>query len=110
MIPKVNLEFINKLIKKNYKKAPKSREVYAIVTGAFVGEMLVYCKKDQDNYFFLSIPKNVNRTIPIDKFHFGVDNKIAEYVDTLPKKVYNTCFKQYEYNISKSKMTPLTIK
>lgn len=110
MISKVNMEFINKLINRNYKKVPKSREAYAIVTGDFVGEMLVYCYKDKESYFFLSIPKNINRTVPIDKFHFAIDNKIAEFVDVLPKQVFNICFKQLEYNNSKSKMQPTTTK
>ena len=60
--------------------------------------MLVYCKKDSYNYYFLSVPKIVNRTVPIDKFEFAMEHKIAEYVSDLPSKIYNLCFKQFEYN------------
>lgn len=91
-------DFINKLIKRKTKVVPKSRQVYAVGTGVYVGEMLVYCKTDKENYHFLSIPKNINRSVPIEKFDFAIEHKIAEYVTQLPKKVYNLCFKQFEYN------------
>jgi hypothetical protein len=91
------LEFITNLIK-NKKTVPKSKEVYAVGTGTYVGEMLVYCKKDKENYCFLSIPKNINRKIPIDKFDFGIEHKIMEFVRKLPSNVYNICYKQFEYN------------
>ena len=98
MIPKVNFEFINKLIRGKTKHTPKTKRVYAVGTGIYVGEMLVYCKKDSYNYYFLSVPKIVNRTVPIDKFEFAMEHKIAEYVSDLPSKIYNLCFKQFEYN------------
>lgn len=109
MLETVKAKVLSKILKRSNKVIPKSKEVYAVVTGAYVGEMLVYCTKDQENYFFLSIPKNINRVIPIDKFKFAIDNKIAEFVDVLPKKVYNICLKQFEYNKSKldSKATVL---
>lgn len=103
MIPKVQLGFIDKLLKKNNTVVPKSREVYAVGTGTYVGEMLVYCKQDKDNYFFLSIPKNINRKIPIDKFNFAIENKIAEFAHKLPQDVYKLCYKQFEYNEKNTK-------
>ena len=60
--------------------------------------MLVYCKKDIDNYYFLSIPKNINRIIPIEKFDYAIEHKIAEFAHKLPKPVYKICAKQYQYN------------
>ena len=96
----VNFEFINRLLKRKSKVIPKPPEVYAVGTGTFVGEMLVYCKKDMENYYFLSIPKNVNRIIPIDKFDFAIEHKIAEFAHKLPKPVYKICAKQYQYNES----------
>ena len=105
----VNFEFINRLLKRKSKVIPKPPEVYAVGTGTFVGEMLVYCKKDMENYYFLSIPKNVNRIIPIDKFDFAIEHKIAEFAHKLPKLVYKICAKQYQYNestsVSKDKQT-----
>jgi hypothetical protein len=98
MLSKVNFDVINKLVKRNNKFIPKARKVYAVGTGIYVGEMLVYCKKDSANYYFLSIPKNINRTVPIDKFELALEHKIAEFVTDLPRKVYNICYKQFEYN------------
>lgn len=93
-----NIKFINKLVNRKNKVIPKNREVYAVGTGAYVGEMLVYCKADDKQYHFLSIPKNINRSVPIDKFDFAIEHKIAEFVTTLPRKVHNICVKQFEYN------------
>lgn len=98
MLSKVKLDFINKLVKGKTKFIPKARKVYAVGTGVYVGEMLVFCKKDSNNYHFLSIPKMINRSVPIDKFEFAMEHKIAEFVTDLPRKVYNICFKQFEYN------------
>lgn len=89
---------LNKLIKNKTKVIPKAKQVYAVGTGTFVGEMLIYCKQDKDHYYFLSIPKNINRKIPKDKFDLGVSERIVEYVKDLPKNVYKTCLKQHEYN------------
>ena len=94
----VNFEFINRLLKRKSKVIPKPPEVYAVGTGTYVGEMLVYCKKDIDNYYFLSIPKNINRIIPIEKFDYAIEHKIAEFAHKLPKPVYKICAKQYQYN------------
>ena len=98
----VKFEYINKLLKRKSKVSPKVKEVYAVGTGTYVGEMLVYCKKDTDNYHFLSIPKNINRTIPIEKFDYALNNKIAELAHKLPGDVYKVCYKQFEYNASKA--------
>ena len=94
----VKFEFINRLIKRKSKVIPKPPEVYAVGTGTYVGEMLVYCKKDIDNYYFLSIPKNINRIIPIEKFDYAIEHKIAEFAHKLPEPVYKICAKQYQYN------------
>ena len=94
----VKFEFINRLIKRKSKVIPKPPEVYAVGTGTYVGEMLVYCKKDIDNYYFLSITKNINRIIPIEKFDYAIEHKIAEFAHKLPKPVYKICAKQYQYN------------
>jgi hypothetical protein len=98
----VKFELVNKLLKRKSKRVPKAFEVYAIGTGTYVGEMLVYCKTIGDDYQFLSIPKNINRTIPIDKFDFAINHKIAEFVKKLPKDVYDVCFAQFKYNESNS--------
>jgi len=94
----VNFEQINKLFKRKDKVLPKKRQVFAVGTGTYVGEMLVYVKTDTDNHYFLSIPKNINRIVPIDKFNFALENKILEFAADLPKNVYQMCSKQFFYN------------
>lgn len=103
MVSKVNFDLINKLTKRKNHLIPKPRKVYAVGTGTYVGEMFVYCKTDKNNYHFLSIPKNINRTVPIDKFEYALEHKIAEFVIELPRKVYNICLKQFEYNQKNTK-------
>jgi hypothetical protein len=91
-------DYINKLLKNKTKVKPKAKQIYAVGTGTFVGEMLIYCKQDGENYYFLSIPKNINRVIPKDKFDLGIENKIIEFVKELPNSVYKICYKQHEHN------------
>jgi hypothetical protein len=98
VISKVKFDFIQRFFNKKNQKAPKEKEVYAVQTGAYVGEMLVFCKKDGDSYLFLSIPKNINRAIPIDKFNIGFNNQIVELAHVLPSKIYKLCYKQFEFN------------
>lgn len=80
------------------KVGPKERQVYAVGTGTYVGELLVFVKKVNDNYCFLSVPKNRNRIVPIDKFDFAMEHKIMEIVEELPKPVYKLCVAQFVYN------------
>lgn len=91
-------DYINKLLKNKTKVKPKAKQIYAVGTGTFVGEMLVYCKQDNEHYYFLSIPKNFNRKIPKDKFDYGIENGIIEFVKEIPKNVYKICYIQHEYN------------
>ena len=77
---------------------PKHRVPYAVQNGHYVGEMFVYIEKDEKNFYFLSIPKNVNREVPKDRFFFGLENKILEEVDKLPSNIYSLLKAQYFYN------------
>lgn len=79
-------------------KSPEFRDVFAVVKGSYIGEMLILVDKKHDDYCFLSVPKNINRNIPIDNFLYGVKRKIVEFVETLPEEVYNVIKAQYQYN------------
>jgi len=98
---------IQNLFKPKNLHEPKKYEVYGVLHGTYVGELLVYCSQDVSNYYFLSIPKNINRTVPKDKFNYGLENNVLEKAKVLPKNVYNMCFKQFEYN-NKHKDLPIT--
>ena len=77
---------------------PKIQHLYAITTGTYVGEMFCMIETQNNSYRFISIPKNINREVPIDKFNIGLVNKIIEHVEKLPDEVYNVLKAQYKYN------------
>lgn len=81
---------------------PQKHTPYAVQSGLYVGEMFVYMEKDDKNFYFISIPKNINREVPKDKFRFGVKNKILEEVEKLPNNIYSLLKAQYFYNKNKN--------
>ena len=94
--------------KKFFKKHPRTRYLYAITGGVFLGEMftLMENKKSSREYIFLSLPDMLHRTVSYEKFKFGLENKIIDIVEKIPKDVYSTCKKQYEANLKAAKKTP----
>jgi hypothetical protein len=85
------------------KKHPKKSFSYAVTTGTYVGEILVYIGETETDYRFISIPKNVNRNVPKEKFEYGLDSKIVEFVEKIPNKVFKILEKQFEFNDKNSK-------
>ena len=77
---------------------PVKGSAYAVGTGVFVGEMFVFVEETSDTYEFISIPKNENRSVPKDKFHFGIKNKIVEHVKEIDKDVLVLLEKQFVFN------------
>lgn len=82
---------------------PKKGFVYAVVTGTYVGEMLYFCEETLKNYNFISLPKNINRTIAKVNFHDGLTNEVVEVVKKIPDKFGDILFKQFEYNKNNTK-------
>jgi len=91
------IDTIKKWIK-SFKKHQYHRCIYAVTQGAYLGEMLVFIKQQGDSYHFLSIPNNVNRIIPKEKFDFGMQNGILQFVEKTPQQVYQVTAKQYDKN------------
>ena len=77
---------------------PTLGSVYAVGTGTFVGEMFVFIEETNDMYDFISIPKNENRSVPKEKFDFGIKHKIIEYVKEIDKDVLTLLEKQFVFN------------
>jgi len=73
--------------------------VYAITKGTYLGELFVFIETNNNTHLFLSLPDMKIRSVPKDKFKFGLDNKIIDIVQRLPKKVYNICKLQFNKNI-----------
>lgn len=88
---------------KRKKEHPINGYSYAVITGAYVGEMLVYIEQNDGDYKFISIPKNVNREVPKDKFVIGLNEGIVEVVSEIPKDIYGLLEKQYHFNVNKDK-------
>ena len=82
------------------KKAPNTleRKMYAVTTGDYAGEILIFVKQIDKSYLFLSIPNNINREVPIDKFEFATNYDILDYIGDLPKDIFKTVKAQFEYN------------
>lgn len=79
-------------------KHPKTRYIYAVTAGFYLGELLVYIEKQNSHYKFLSLPTMVVREIPVEKFKLGLNDKIVDVVEKIPKRVYDVCYLQYKKN------------
>lgn len=82
---------------------PVKKNAYAVTTGFYVGEILVFVNESEDYYNFISIPKNINRKIPVNKFLLGIDQSILEHVEEIPDDIYSLLEKQFEFNIENDK-------
>jgi hypothetical protein len=77
---------------------PKQPYIYAVTRGDYLGELLVYAEKENDDYVFLVLPEMKIRRIPIAKFELGINNNIVDVVEKLPAYVHRTCMQQYNKN------------
>jgi len=74
------------------------REVYAVQTGDYVGQMFAIVDPTEDAIGCLSLPKMENIEVPIESFENGRNNDIIKFVEKLPKKVYSVVEAQYKKN------------
>lgn len=90
-------------MEKAEQKHPIVGHSYAVLTGGFVGEIFVFISEDDEQYSFISIPKNVNRNVPKDKFEYGLTRNIVEHVEKIQTKVFNLLKKQHAFNLTNNK-------
>jgi hypothetical protein len=85
------------------KMHPKKGFVYAVTTGTYAGQLFVYIEpsKTEQTYNFLALPEMITRSVPKEKFDFGLRNKIIDVVERLPGDIYSTCILQYKKNTKK---------
>ena len=76
----------------------KKRKIFAVQTGAYAGEMWIFCKKAGDEYQFLSIPIMENRCIKKELFYNGLEGGALKFVEKIPRYVYNIAVKQFKQN------------
>ena len=77
------------------------RNIYAVNEGSYKGEFFVYINKDDNNYYFLSLPHNNAVVITIDEFNTGLEKNIIQFLEKIPSNVYEIC--KAQYNEAKSK-------
>jgi hypothetical protein len=85
---------LNKIFKKGNLK---DGDVYAVQAGDYVGELWIYMESDEDNHYFLA-PNKVNREIPKEKFDFGKEHDIIEFVETTPRNIFKVLKEQFDKN------------
>jgi hypothetical protein len=78
---------------------PKERRIYAVLQGTYKGELLVPVSFVPDYTVFFSLPDRHIRTIPNKEIQLGLQNKVLEVVETLPKTIYNNCLEEYKYKL-----------
>ena len=94
---------VNKIAKGN----KYVRNMYAISQGSFRGEFFVYINHDDRNYYFLSLPHNNTREVSVDDFNEGIKEGIVEYLEKIPKDVYEICVAQYNEAKAKNNINRL---
>jgi hypothetical protein len=91
------MDIVTRLFKKETPNKLEGR-IYAVTTGDYAGQILLLVKQVGDSFWFLSIPSNNNQEVPKDKFEFGMNNDIIEYIGDLPKDIFKTVKAQFKYN------------
>jgi len=71
---------------------------YAVQSGAYAGEMLIYIGKGQHSYSFLAVPTMLNRSVPCNSFDLARNSGILEFVEKVPDDVVQLSTVQYNEN------------
>ena len=79
-------------------KKRKIGDLYACLMGDHVGKFFIIVEKHKDKFGVLAVPTMENLWIPRDKFDFGLDNGIIEYVERVPKEVRKTSEAKFKEN------------
>ena len=74
------------------------REVYAVQTGDYVGQMFTIVEHSKDFIGCLALPLMENIKVPKESFEKGRNNHIIKFVETVPRDVYSVIEAQYKKN------------
>ena len=74
------------------------KDIYAVQTGDYIGQMFVVVDPTEDTIGCLSLPKMENIKVPRESFDNGRNNDIIKFVEKLPRKVYSVVEAQYNKN------------
>jgi hypothetical protein len=79
-------------------RRPLKGEIYAVHTGDYAGEMLIFIEEKTKNFRFLSVPIMENRIVPVESFNFARNTDIIKYVERAPEYVLQASIIQYKHN------------
>ena len=74
------------------------RQVFAVQTGDYAGQMFIIVEPNKDSVGCLSIPTMENVKVPFDAFEHARNNDIIKYVEKLPRGVFKVSEAQYFKN------------
>ena len=69
--------------------------IYAITSGDYMGEFFVLMEQTNESNIFLSLPDFHIRHVPKEKYEVGIENKILDFQEVLPKDVFTECLNKY---------------
>ena len=74
------------------------KQIYAVETGDYVGQMFAIVEVNKDHIGCLSLPEMENVKVPKESFDSGRNNDILSLVEELPKDVFKVVESQYFKN------------
>ena len=74
------------------------KQVYAVQTGDYAGQMFIIVQPNKDSIGCLSIPTMENVKVPFDTLEHARNNNIIKYVEKLPGRVFKVSAAQYFKN------------
>jgi len=74
------------------------KQIYAVETGDYVGQMFAVVEVNGDHVGCLSLPEMKNIKVPKESFDSGRNNDILSLVEELPKDVFKVVESQYFKN------------
>ena len=73
---------------------PKIGNIYAVTGGDYMGEFFVLMESGS-SYTCMSLPDFHIRSVPKDKFKFGIYNNILDFQETLPQEIFKDCLQKF---------------
>ena len=74
------------------------KQIYAVETGDYVGQMFAVVEVNKEHIGCLSLPEMKNIKVPKESFDSGRNNDILSLVEELPKDVFKVVESQYFKN------------
>lgn len=71
---------------------------YAVHTGTYAGEILIFIENNNEDYCFLAVPNMECRSIPKLVFDNARNKGIIKFVERLPKYIVGVTTQQYKEN------------